>query len=125
MKGYCTFGEPLRQREQMKIEIRQHYELHGVEVLMFPPILCPPPPLGDNFEIEIRGEKIPIRTAIGRNTALAACGSLCGLVLPAGLTTLGLPVGVEFDALPNKDRALLSLGLALEKALGPIAEPNL
>jgi Asp-tRNA(Asn)/Glu-tRNA(Gln) amidotransferase A subunit family amidase len=46
-----------------------------------------------------------------------------GLVLPAGLTTSGLPVGIEFDSLPGNDRMLLELGLALEKVLGPVPAP--
>jgi mandelamide amidase len=45
------------------------------------------------------------------------------LVLPAGLTAAGLPVALEFDAPSGADRALLALGLSLEKALGPLAPP--
>jgi mandelamide amidase len=46
-----------------------------------------------------------------------------GLVLPAGMTSDGLPVGLEFDMLPGQDRELLSLGLSVEQALGPIKAP--
>jgi mandelamide amidase len=49
---------------------------------------------------------------------------LPGLVLPAGLTGSGLPVAVEFDAPAATDRALLALGLSLERALGPITPPK-
>ena len=38
------------------------------------------------------------------------------LVLPAGLTRGGLPVGLGFDMLPGQDEELLSLGLTLEKS---------
>jgi Asp-tRNA(Asn)/Glu-tRNA(Gln) amidotransferase A subunit family amidase len=34
-----------------------------------------------------------------------------------------LPVGLEFAASSGRDRALLSLGLALEPVLGPIPAP--
>jgi mandelamide amidase len=47
-----------------------------------------------------------------------------GLVLPAGLTSAGLPVAIEFDAPASSDRALLALGLSLERALGPIPAPG-
>jgi mandelamide amidase len=47
------------------------------------------------------------------------------LVLPAGLTSTGLPIGFEFDALPGHDRELLALGWSLEKTLGPIPAPKM
>ena len=46
------------------------------------------------------------------------------LVLPAGLTRGGLPVGVEFDAPAGADRDLLALGLTLQRVLGPIPAPK-
>ncbi len=42
------------------------------------------------------------------------------MILPAGISSGGLPVGLEFDAMTGNDRELLSLGLSIEKALGPI-----
>jgi Asp-tRNA(Asn)/Glu-tRNA(Gln) amidotransferase A subunit family amidase len=39
------------------------------------------------------------------------------------MTSVGLPVGLEFDALPGADRKLLALGLSLQAALGPIPPP--
>jgi Asp-tRNA(Asn)/Glu-tRNA(Gln) amidotransferase A subunit family amidase len=49
---------------------------------------------------------------------------MISLVLPAGMMSNGLPVGLEFDALTGNDRALLAIGLSLEKALGPIPAPR-
>jgi Asp-tRNA(Asn)/Glu-tRNA(Gln) amidotransferase A subunit family amidase len=44
--------------------------------------------------------------------------------VPAGLTHGGLPVAMEFDAPAGTDRGLLALGLAVERALGPVAAPT-
>ena len=49
---------------------------------------------------------------------------LPGLVLPAGLTHGGLPVGIEFDGPAASDRALLALGLSFERVLGAIPAPR-
>lgn len=62
---------------------------------------------------------------MGRNIALGNTASLACLVLPAGMTSDGLPVGMEFDALSGKDRQLLALGLSLEKALGAAPAPRI
>jgi mandelamide amidase len=48
---------------------------------------------------------------------------LASLVIPAGLTPSRLPVGMELSALPGADRALLSIGLSIEKVWGPIPAP--
>jgi Asp-tRNA(Asn)/Glu-tRNA(Gln) amidotransferase A subunit family amidase len=44
--------------------------------------------------------------------------------LPVGLTTGNLPVAVEFDAPAGADRALLALGLSLERVLGTLSAPR-
>jgi mandelamide amidase len=76
-------------------------------------------------EVEIRGQKIPLYIAMSRNISLGSCASMASLVLPAGTTSSGLPVGLEFDALSGNDRQLLSLGLSLEKVLGPMPSPRI
>jgi mandelamide amidase len=75
--------------------------------------------------IEILGQKVPIRAAMGRNLGQGSCAGMPCLVLPAGLTSTGLPIGLEFDALPGRDRDLLALGLSLEQAFGAIPAPGI
>lgn len=115
----------LTQRQQIRAGIRRYFEDHGLIALAFPPILVPPPRIGEESEVDIRGRKVSMVVAMGRNTALGSCASMAGLVLPAGMTSGGLPVGLEFDALTGNDRSLLALGLSLEKVLGPTPAPEL
>jgi Asp-tRNA(Asn)/Glu-tRNA(Gln) amidotransferase A subunit family amidase len=120
-----AYETALARRETLKAATREYFHAHGIAALAFPSALAPAPPLGDNLEFQIRGERVSIRTVMSRNTAIGSAASLCSLVLPGGLSSLGLPIGVEFAALPGHDRQLLSLGLSLEKALGPIPAPIL
>jgi len=108
----------------MRKEIQRHFELQGIVALAFPPIMIPPPLIGEEAEVTIRGQRVPLNVAIARNTSLASCASMASLILPAGMTSNGLPVGLEFDALMGNDRAVLALGLSLEKVLGPIPAPG-
>src|SRR5439155_3981499 len=103
----------------------KYYELKQIDDLHFPPVLTPALPHGDNPEVEIRGERVPLRNVMARNTALSSCARLASLTLPAALTPAGLPVGMEMVALPGRDRELLALGLAVEKIFGRIAAPAL
>jgi Asp-tRNA(Asn)/Glu-tRNA(Gln) amidotransferase A subunit family amidase len=115
----------LARREIIKAAVQSLYAQHRLDALMFPPALTPPLPIADYVDVDIGGRKVPLTTVMGRNTALGSCASLACLVLPAGLTKDGLPVGVEFDALPGSDRKLLAMGLALERALGSVPGPRL
>jgi len=120
-----AYQDALRMREELKAAIYGYFADNRIEALLFPPVLCPAPPLGDNVEIDIAGRKESLVTVFGRNTALSPCAGMPGLVLPAGMTAGGLPVGIELEALPHHDRSLLSLGLAVEKVLGRIPAPGI
>jgi mandelamide amidase len=120
-----AYEAALAKREKLRAAVRGYFEAQGVVALVFPPILIPPPKIGEETEVEIRGKKVPLVAAIGRNIALGNCASLSSLVLPAGMTSDGLPVGIEFDAPSGKDRDLLGLGLSLEKALGAVPGPKI
>jgi len=114
----------LAQRQLIGEEIHRYFEQQRIAALAFPPIMIPPPKIGEDAEVSIGGQKVPLYVAMARNTALGSCASMASLVLPAGMTSSGLPVGMEFDAVTGQDRELLSLGLSLEKVLGPIPRPK-
>jgi len=120
----AAYESALIQRLQIREEIRGYFQQHGLIALAFPPVMVPPPKIGQEAEVEIRGQKVSLLVAMGRNTALGSCASMAGLVLPAGMTSNGLPVGLEFDALTGNDRGLLALGLSVEKVLDPIPAPG-
>jgi len=120
-----VYDSMLAQREQLRKAVRDYFERQGIAAIVSPPILVPPPKIGEEVEVEIRGQKIPLYIAMSRNISLGSCASMASLVLPAGITSSGLPVGLEFDALSGNDRQLLSLGLSLEKVLGPTPNPRI
>ena len=90
----------------------------GASAIVYPTTLMPAPPIGQELEVEIGGRRLPLRTAMARNIAPASCAGLPGLVLCAGLTREGLPVGIEFAGPAGSDRALLALGQTLEGIIG-------
>src|SRR5579872_2985844 len=96
-----------------------------VAALAFPTTMAPATPIGEDDTVIINHRKIPFATVVGRNIAPGSTAGIPGLVLPAGLTAAGLPVGIEFDGPAGADRKLLELGVALEQALGAIAPPRI
>jgi mandelamide amidase len=102
---------------------RNYFKRTGVAALVFPATMAAAPPIGEEVTVDIGDRRVPFFTVVGRNIAPGSTAGLPGLVLPAGLTTTRLPVGIEFDAPAGADRALLAMGLSLERALGAIPAP--
>lgn len=110
-------------RRAMQKLFADYFRRDGVAALIFPATMIPAAPITVAETVTIGGQAVPFATAIARNISPGSTAGLPGLVLPAGLTDEGLPVGLELDGPAGADRALLSLGLAIEKALGPIPPP--
>jgi mandelamide amidase len=115
----------LRQLDDIRATTLEHFRRHQLDAIAFAPTLMPAFVQGDAQQVEIDGRAIDLFTAIGRQVGVGSCAGLSCLVLPAGVTGSGLPVGLEFDGPPGDDRRLLALGLSLERALGPIGAPAL
>jgi mandelamide amidase len=121
----AEYAKLLEQMTEIRKATVEYFHEHRLDVIAFAPALMPAFPQGDAQQVQINGHAVELFTAIGRQIGLGSCASLACLVLPAGVTRAGLPVGVEFDGLPGTDRQLLALGLSLEAALGPIPPPGI
>ena len=121
----AAYDSMLAARTSIRDAISSYFATHDIAALAFPPTMAPAPKIGEEGDITIRGRPVPNTTVFGRGVSLGSCASLASLVLPAGLTPEGLPVGLEFDAPSGADRRLLALGVSLERALGPIARPKI
>jgi Asp-tRNA(Asn)/Glu-tRNA(Gln) amidotransferase A subunit family amidase len=102
---------------------REYFARTHVAAMIFPTTLVPAPRIGEEVTIEVRGRPLPFETAVARNIAPGSTAGLPGLVLPVGLTHAGLPVSIELDAPTGSDRALLALGLSVERVLGSMPAP--
>jgi Asp-tRNA(Asn)/Glu-tRNA(Gln) amidotransferase A subunit family amidase len=110
---------------KLRENFRAYFARTGVAAIVFPATMVPPPPIGQDVEVVIAGKKVPFETAVARNIAPGSTAGLPGLVLPAGLTSTGLPIALEFDGPSGSDRALLALGASVERVLGRLPAPSL
>lgn len=103
---------------------KDYFVRSGVAAIILPTTILPAPRLGEeSMEVDVRGVRMPLDVAMARNIAPGSTAGLPGLVLPAGLTSAGLPVALQFDGPAGTDRSLLALGLALEEVLGRLPAP--
>jgi indoleacetamide hydrolase len=109
---------------KLRKNLQDYFTRTGVAAIVFPATMVPPPPIGQDDEVVIGSTKVPFATAVARNIRAGSTAGLPGLVLPAGLTSGGLPIALEFDGPAGADRAILGLGLNVERVLGPLPGPK-
>ncbi len=111
-------------RPQLQRLFADAFRQSGVSALCFPPTPITAPPIGQQAVV-LGGKEVPVLLAYFHNGNPASATGLPALVIPAGLSRSGLPVGLEFDGPAGSDRMLLSIGLAVEKLLPPLPAPRL
>jgi mandelamide amidase len=114
----------LKARSQVQQAVHARFTEHSLTALAYPTTFEPAPVIGDMADVTWQDQTVQRIAALARSTSLSPCCAHPGLVVPAGLSTNGLPIGLEFDALPGADRQLLGLGLALEHVLGSLPAPT-
>jgi mandelamide amidase len=122
------YRRALIQRDRLREAYRAYFRRHRIAALMHPAVRMPAPVADVRFispapDVIIDGRPISARDAFGANVTPASLVGCPILVLPAGLASDGLPVGLSFEALPGEDDALLTLGTALESILGYAPPP--
>lgn len=106
------------------IEAYRSYFAAGIDVMAFPTTPLPAPPLGEDETITLNGRAVPTFITVVRNTGPSSNAGIPGVSIPVGLTTAGLPVGLELDAAAGRDRDLLACALALDTLLPPLPAPS-
>ncbi len=96
----------------------------GADAFVFPTLMITAPRIGDEALLSVGGRQVPFDEAMSRNIAPGSTVGMPGLVLPAGIAADGLPVSIELDGPVGTDRALLGLGTAIERVLGPEPGPG-
>lgn len=111
-------------RPRLQAAYRDHFRRYDLAAIALPTTALPARPIGEDATVQLNGRAVPTFATFLRNTRVMTTAGIPGLTVPAGLTAAGLPVGLELDAPAGTDRALLSLGLAVEALLGRLPAPR-
>ncbi|WP_432420042.1 indoleacetamide hydrolase [Nitratireductor mangrovi] len=111
-------------RPQLQALYAETFAAHKLDALVFPTTPLPAQPIaGSDMNVLLNGREVPTFQTFIRNTDPGSNAGLPGISIPAGLTSDGLPVGLEIDGPSFSDRRLLAIALSIEAALGPIGAP--
>jgi len=94
------------------------------DVLIIPTTALPARSFEEDEEVVLNGKTIHILAAYTRNTITASNAGQPAISVPAGLTSTGLPVGIELVGRRYDDRNLLAIAAAVQ-SLFPILRPKL
>jgi len=90
--------------------------LADCDALLLPALPIPAPPIGADTVI-VNGAAEPVRALMLRETQLFNVTGHPAISIPCGVTSQGLPVGLQVVGHRNQTDALLSVGLTVEKTL--------
>ena len=118
-----VYAAALQTREQLRERFRAYFEQHQLDAMIFPTTPLPSRPIEDSAQtVELNGEQVPTFPTYIRNTDPASIAALPGISIPVGMTSDGLPVGVELDGPEGSDRRLLEIAATLEPILNGFAQ---
>ncbi|WP_417320714.1 indoleacetamide hydrolase [Emcibacter sp.] len=112
-------------RPALQKAYRDYFSVHNVAAVLFPTTPLTARPIGHDETVELNGEQVPTFGTFIRNTDPGSNAGIPGISLPVGLSSTGLPIGMELDGAEGSDRELLSLAAAIEAVLEPMPAPKL
>ncbi|HUB97964.1 MAG TPA: amidase [Stellaceae bacterium] len=90
-----------------------------VDVIASPTLPVTPPPISQVREAE---GHLSVNRRLVRNTVGVNYLGLCAITMPVARDGAGMPVGLQFIALPGNEERLIAVALAAEHVLGTAAE---
>ena len=122
--GEDVYLAALETREMLRQVFRDYFDSNDLDAMIFPTSILPARPIENSMHtVELNGAQVPTFLTYIHNTDPGSLASLPGISLPVGLTTNGLPVGIEIDGPENSDRQLLAVAATLEQIFGFSARP--
>ena len=120
-----VYREALTQtRPALQAAYAGYFATNDVVAAIFPTTPLPASLIGEDETVELNGEPVPTFLTFIRNTGPSSLAGIPGVTLPAGLSSDGLPIGMELDGPAGSDRALLAWSAAVEAALPATPAPR-
>ena len=106
------------QRPILQKAYADYFQSQSLDAMIFPTTPLPACKLAtDMSTVELNGKSVPTFPTYIRNTDPSSNAGIPGISIPAGLSSEGLPIGIEIEAPAGEDRELLAIAELVEKLL--------
>jgi indoleacetamide hydrolase len=111
------------ERPELQRRFNQVFADDRNAALLFPTTPCTAPLIENQSRFSISDNEVS-HLALAKNTVPTSGAGLPGISIPIGLSGHGLPIGIEIDAAPGQDRALLDLARRVHATVGSLPSPG-
>ncbi|MGB7436651.1 MAG: amidase family protein, partial [Candidatus Acidiferrum sp.] len=111
-------------RDKFKQQLLEVFSASELDALVVPTTPIAAPRIGE-ASVTINGESHPTRGLLLRLNRPANLAGIPAISVPCGLTSTGLPVGLQFIAAWTEEALLLEIAREFEEACQFTARPNL
>jgi mandelamide amidase len=111
-------------RGRYAVVMASYFSDHSLDAMITPPTPLAARPVTQNDTVKLNGREVSTFRTYVRNSAVGSAAGIPGVVVPAGLTSNGLPVGIELDAPSGGDRRLLAIAKAVEDLTPTLPAPR-
>lgn len=112
------------QRPELQRRYAEAYRSNRMDALLFPTTPTVAPLIDEQVPFVIAGQ-VSDRILLAKNVSPSSCAGLPGISLPIGLSSTGLPIGMELDGPRNSDARLLDIAARVSATLGAIPGPQM
>jgi Asp-tRNA(Asn)/Glu-tRNA(Gln) amidotransferase A subunit family amidase len=99
--------------------------MHGLDGLLLPATPLPASKIGEDVETELLGKKVNTFLTFIKNCDPISVVGYPAITVPAGSSSTGLPIGLQFVAHPWEEDNLISMAYAFEQATKARKAPKL
>ncbi|MDH6522019.1 Asp-tRNA(Asn)/Glu-tRNA(Gln) amidotransferase A subunit family amidase [Streptomyces sp. SAI-135] len=110
------------ERPHLQRRLGQVFTRDAADALLFPTTPSPAPLIEQGARFTIAGHQVDDRF-LAHNTIPTSGAGLPGISIPIGLSTDGLPIGLEIDAAQGADRNLFNIARRVETLFGALPAP--
>ncbi len=105
-------------RPRLQAAYADYFSNNRVRAILFPTTPLPARPItADLSTVALGGRQVPTFPSYIRNTDPGSNAGIPGISLPAGVSSEGLPIGLELDGPVGSDQQLLGIAVAIETLL--------
>ncbi|MCY1355900.1 Mandelamide hydrolase [compost metagenome] len=109
-------------RPEIQSRFNMAFSSRRAQALIMPTTPCPAPTIEQQTKFTLAGQEVD-DLALARHTVAGSIAGLPGISVPMGMSSNGLPLGLEMDGRNGDDRNLLELARHVEAAIGLVARP--